>query len=90
MTTAAERLVALAGATGTAGALLLLIGSGATAGAALVDYSGLSSATAAVHLMTDVVATHTGGGITARHLPRPARKRRAVDEEETLLLAGLL
>lgn len=51
--TAGDRLVALAGASGTAGTLLLLIGSGATAGAALVNYSGLPTATAAVHLMTD-------------------------------------
>ena len=51
--TAAERLVALAGSTGTAAALLLAIGAGATAAAALVNYSGLTSDTAAVHLMTD-------------------------------------
>ena len=49
--TAGERLAALAGATGTAAALLLAIGTGATAGAALVDYSGLASATAAEHLL---------------------------------------
>lgn len=53
MTTAAERLVELAGTGGVAGTLLLLIGTGGTAGAALVDYSGLPTATAAVHLMTD-------------------------------------
>lgn len=52
--TAAERLVALAGQSGAAGALLLLIGAGSTAGDALVNYSGLPTATAAVHLMTDV------------------------------------
>lgn len=51
MTTAAERLVSLVGTTGTAGALMLSIGSGATAGAALVAYSGLSTATAAEHLL---------------------------------------
>lgn len=54
MTTAAERLVTLAGTGGTAGVLLLMIGTGGTAGAALVNYSGLPTATAAVHLMTDV------------------------------------
>jgi hypothetical protein len=58
--TAAERLVALAGTSGTAGALLLAIGSGATTGAALVNYSGLLTGTASEHLMTDVIAI--GGG----------------------------
>lgn len=53
MTTAAERLVELAGTGGVAGTLLLLIGTGSTASAALVNYSGLPSATAAVHLMVD-------------------------------------
>jgi hypothetical protein len=62
MTTAADRLVALAGGGGTAGVLLLAIGAGATAGAALVNYSGLGSATAAVHLMTDVSAVSGDGG----------------------------
>lgn len=56
MTTAAERLVTLAGTGGTAGVLLLMIGTGGTAGAALVNYSGLPTATAAVHLMTDVAS----------------------------------
>lgn len=51
--TAAERLLYLAGTTGTTGALLLAIGTGATAGAALVAYSGLASDTAAAHLLTD-------------------------------------
>lgn len=62
--TAGERLRALAGVSGTAGTLLLRIGSGATASAILVDYSGLPTATAAVHLMTDVVITneHHGKG----------------------------
>lgn len=57
MTTAAERLVELAGQSGEAGTLLLLIGQGATAGEALADYSGLDTATADVHLMTDVAST---------------------------------
>jgi hypothetical protein len=51
--TAAERLIALAGQTGTAAALLLLIGTGATAGDTLVDYSGLETGTAAQHLLAD-------------------------------------
>jgi hypothetical protein len=51
--TAAERLLLLSETTGTAGALLLAIGSGATTGAALVSYSGLSSDTAANHLLSD-------------------------------------
>lgn len=51
MTTAADRLVYLAGTTGASSSLLLLIGSGATSGDALVNYSGLSSGTAADHLM---------------------------------------
>lgn len=71
MTTAAERLVALAGHGGTAGALLLAIGSGATAGAALVAYSGRFTGSAAAHLLTDVAVVTppaptdrptTGGG----------------------------
>ena len=68
MTTAAERLVALAGHGGTAGALLLEIGAGSTTGAALVAYSGLVSGSAAQHLLTDVSApdqvqrTETIGG----------------------------
>lgn len=53
MTTAADRLVAIAGHGGTASALLLAIGIGATAGAALVDYSGLSTATATQHLLAE-------------------------------------
>lgn len=55
MATAGERLATLAGATGTAAALLLAIGTGPTAGAALVDYSGLPSATAAEHLLAEHV-----------------------------------
>lgn len=51
--TAGERLRALAGQAGAAGALLLMIGSGASSGAALVDYSGLATGTAADHLLAD-------------------------------------
>ncbi len=88
MTTAAERLVALAGTTGTAGALLLLIGSGATAGAALVDYSGLSSATAAVHLLTDaapVAPVGQGGSAWA-----VAPHKHKTENDEVLLLLGII
>ncbi len=59
--TAGERLKLLAGASGTAGALLLVIGAGATAGEALVNYSGLPTGTAAQHLLTD--ATNKGSPI---------------------------
>lgn len=51
--TTGERLVALAGAGGTAGALLLMIGAGSTSGEALVNYSGLPSGTAEQHLLAD-------------------------------------
>ena len=94
--TAAERLLALAGTTGTAAALLLAIGTGATAGAALVDYSGLASATAAEHLLVDAAPTQpiTGGKPRRRPTinkpidfqPEIDRRRR---EEEALLLTGL-
>jgi len=53
MTTAGERLLQLAGSTGTAASLLLSIGAGATTGAALVNYSGLISAPAAAHLLIE-------------------------------------
>lgn len=64
---------------------MLLIGSGVTAGAALVDYSGLPTATAAVHLMTDVTAEenhggHFGGG-WYRHYKHPSdHKRKPIRE----------
>ena len=51
--TTGERLALLAGASGTAAALLLLIGSGATTGEALVDFSQLPTATAAEHLLAE-------------------------------------
>ena len=86
MTTAAARLVSLAGATGTAGALLLMIGAGATAGAALVDYSGLSTDTAAAHLLADVAPAPTH--VLGIRRPRPAERPR--ENDEALLLLGLL
>jgi hypothetical protein len=54
MTTAAERLKSISGFAGaTAAAMLLAIGQGATAGEALVDYSGLQSERASVHLLAE-------------------------------------
>lgn len=68
MTTAGARLQALAGTSGTAGALLLMIGAGATAGSALVDYSGLATGTAAQHLLADNARTaKVGGDDVPRH-----------------------
>ena len=93
--TAGERLRQIAGVGGTAAALLLVIGTGVTAGAALVDYSGLPSGTAAVHLMTDVaplppippVITDTSGG--SWQSPRRKKHDRKRDEN-ALLLTGLI
>ena len=62
MITAGQRLVNLAGSGGQAGALLRQIGvTGGTAGALLVNYSGLSSATAAVHLLFERLEVRGGG-----------------------------
>lgn len=49
----AERLVRLAGQSGSAGALLRLIGQGSTAEARLVNYSQLTLAAAYVHLQVE-------------------------------------
>jgi hypothetical protein len=92
--TAAERLVALAGSTGTAAALLLLLASGATAGEALTAYSGLDGETAAVHLMTDVAAPeeeeeparYWGPPVKPYIDQRPRRRR----EEVAGMLCGIL
>lgn len=51
--TAAERLLQLAGTTGTAAALLLAIGVGATTGEALNKYSVITEGTAAEHLLSE-------------------------------------
>ena len=76
--TAAERLLALSKVTGAASALLLAIGSGVTAGEALVDYSGLSTNTAAIHLLTDVVS---GGGIVHKK-----HKKRWIERDGKILV----
>lgn len=81
MTTAAERLLSLAGTTGTAAALLLAIGTGATAGGALVNYSGMASGTAAEHLLVEKQATHetySGGWFDFPDRPRRLEQARKV------------
>jgi hypothetical protein len=81
--TAAERLLTLAGVTGTAGALLMMIGSGASAESALVDYSRIDTATAATHLLVDKRSP-----ILLGHRPKPIDRTR--ENDEALLLALLL
>jgi hypothetical protein len=52
---AGTRLTQVSGLSGvSAGVMMQAIGTGVTAGDALVNYSGLPTATAGVHLMTDV------------------------------------
>lgn len=87
MTTAGERLATLAGTTGTAATLLLLIGTGVTAGDALVDYSMLTTSTAAEHLMTDAVAS---AGFEEYRYDRFIKRRKSVEDVEALLMIGLL
>lgn len=90
--TAAERLHQLAGFSGSAAALLLAIGAGPTAGAALVNYSGLTTGSAAEHLLAGHVAAGPlpacgpagriqGGG-------RTLRARRLRDEELVWVARG--
>ncbi len=63
-----ERLRFLAGRPGTAGELLRQIGvTGLTAGALLVSYSGLASATAAVHILHDRPKVGEGKGFAEVH-----------------------
>jgi len=81
--TAAERLLQLAGITGTAGALLASIGTGITAGAMLVSRSTLASATAAAHLLDAGVQTSAPSGGSWVASPRRYRPK---DEDEALLL----
>lgn len=98
MTTAAERLLHLAGHGGTAAALLLAIGTGATTGAALTNYSGLPVGTAAAHLLMDKTAVPpaptfgSGGGASYGRSPSVRqvirRDRRDRDEELVILLGG--
>lgn len=87
--TAGERLRALAGAGGSAAALLLLIGAGATAGEALRDYSGLASATAAGHLLAEVVPAQAPTSEGGNPLPRRHgvfRSLRGNDTDDDVLL----
>lgn len=102
MTTAAERLLQLAGAPGTAAALLLAIGQGLTTGEALVAYSGTAGMTAGEHLLSDglhpilvdrellqPVAVKGLAGRRRRLSGRDEARRRALrkaDEEIVLLL----
>lgn len=88
--TAGERLIALSGLSGVSAAVMLqAIGSGATTGAALVNYSGLSSGTAAQHLLTDVSReTVTPSAGVRRQFVQIGKKLRevsSIDEAEKLL-----
>lgn len=83
MTTAAERLVFLSGASGlTAGKHLALLAQGATAGARLVAWSGLASATAGAHLMHDRAAAFA----EARAAGVDQARVRKVKQQNELLL----
>ena len=99
--TAAERLEQLAGITGSAASLLMAIGAGATAAARLVAHSGLTSASAAIHLLTDVTSeppppapTPGGNSYVVGSGHRPFRRPPAViaprEEDEALLMTGLI
>jgi hypothetical protein len=78
----------LAGQDGQAGALLLMIGSGATAGAALVAYSGLSTGSAAAHLLAErsVSPAPTLGGFGMYIEPKRRLRARIRRDEELILL----
>jgi hypothetical protein len=73
--------VALSGASGAAGALLLAIGSGATAAAALVAYSGLGAASAAAHLMHERAGPERPPAIGWLVRARARRTRQAREDE---------
>lgn len=96
MTTAAERLLHLAGHGGTAAALLLAIGTGATTGAALANYSQLPAGTAAAHLLMEKTAVPpaptfgSGGGASyGRSSPvRQVIRRDRRDRDEELIWMG--
>jgi hypothetical protein len=94
VSTAGQRLIALSGLTGqTAAESMKAIGHGAglAAAALLVAYSGLASATAAVHLLTDQAATVVVGG-GGHRMPDVRRlEPRGRDDEElmTIIVAAL-
>jgi hypothetical protein len=89
--TAAERLIALTGAGGTAAERWRRLAAGAATGAVLVAFSGLASATAAEHLLHEaaavVEAPHPGGLVRGKNLQQllgeraPVRDERALEEE---------
>ena len=86
--TAAERLLQLAGTTGTAAALLMAIGAGSTAGEALANYSGLLVGSASVHLLAERNAEIIGSA----WMPAPDRfnpRKKPRDEDAAILLAVL-
>jgi len=82
---AGDRLRALAGQGGPAGALLLMIGSGATAGAALVSYSGLLTGSAAEHLLAERAPPWAGGTFGLGYDVRPRRRRGKRKREDELV-----
>jgi len=77
--TAAERLLHLAGTTGSAAALLLSIGAGATAGEALNDYSSIDTGSAAEHLLSERVSFASLGGYGP--VEQKSKKPKVIDEE---------
>lgn len=89
--TAGERLAQLAGQGGTAASLLALLGVGATTGALLASYSGLTTGTAADHLLVDRVSESSGGGWYAVAPRREVKKKTGpVENDEAFLLSVLL
>jgi hypothetical protein len=86
--TAAERLIALSGGSGTAGERLMrLAGAAGLAGGLLVGYSGLGSASAAQHLLHDKVTSevrYMSFGPSGHSQPVKIRKDR--DDDLLILL----